>query len=327
MRLVCLMPVRNESWVLGLSARAVLMWCDELILLDHCSTDASRDIGFDLIRQFPNRITDLADDDPQWNEMAHRQRLLEMARDQGATHIVMVDADEVLTGNLLPSVRDFVRCVAEKQILQLPWLCMRDSITRYHTTGMWSQQDVSMAFRDDPRYHWAARDGYDFHHRHPMGLPFAAYKPITREQGGLMHLQFVSERRLKAKQALYKMTEVIRWPGREPVSVVDERYSRAVYSPEPEQGVSGLVQRFGVAGAAAIRRAAMQANPSLTVAAEIEPPAAFTEAPTSWWAPYAHLMQYLDVNAEPWQEIEAQRLWVEHGPAKFAGLDLFGVCG
>ena len=48
-------------------------------------------------------------------------------------------------------------------------------------------------------------------------------------------------------------------------------------------------------------------------------------APADWWAGYEHLMQYLDVDAEPWQEAEVRWLIKEHGPAKFAGLDLFGV--
>ena len=39
MKLICLMPARNEDWIIGLSARAALMWCDELIVMDHASTD------------------------------------------------------------------------------------------------------------------------------------------------------------------------------------------------------------------------------------------------------------------------------------------------
>ena len=35
------MPVRNEAWCLGLTARAALKWCDELVILDHASNDAT----------------------------------------------------------------------------------------------------------------------------------------------------------------------------------------------------------------------------------------------------------------------------------------------
>ena len=32
MKLVGIMPVRNEDWCLDLTARAALMWCDELVI-------------------------------------------------------------------------------------------------------------------------------------------------------------------------------------------------------------------------------------------------------------------------------------------------------
>lgn len=51
------------------------------------------------------------------------------------------------------------------------------------------------------------------------------------------------------------------------------------------------------------------------------------QCPPEWWAPYADLMQHIDVDAEPWQEAEARRLVAEHGREYFSGLDLFGVCG
>ena len=101
-----------------------------------------------------------------------------------------------------------------------------------------------------------------------------------------MHLQFLSERRLCAKQALYKMQEVIRWPGRTPVAQIDEMYSRTV-------------------------REASSAH-AMSVSEE-------------WWKPYHRLLGHLHINAEPWQEAECHRLWGEYGPEKFAGLDLFGV--
>jgi hypothetical protein len=229
MKLVCTMPVRNEDWILGLSARAVLMWCDELIILDHCSTDRSRRIEMEIAKEFPSRVTVLSDDIPEWQEMRHRQALLDEARLREATHIVMVDADEVLTGNLLGSIREHVRMAPRGTTMQLPWQCLRGSIQEVHADGVWGAATVCMAFLDEDCCYWAARAGYDFHHRQPMGRPFVPFCPVGRQAGGLMHLQFVSDRRLRAKQYLYQLTERLRWPGREPVEAVRKRYSLAVY--------------------------------------------------------------------------------------------------
>lgn len=316
MKIVAIMPVRNEAWVLGLSARAVLMWADELIILDHASTDDSQRIAADVRAEYPDRVQIHWEADPVWREMQHRQKLLTLARGRGASHIAIVDADEVLSGNLLPKDYDSIDSMRKAMpfgpdigtnirwafgntprgaVLQIPWLCLRGSINCVHTSGPWADgQNVSMGFVDSPELHWTSegRGGYDFHHRHPMGRPCVPYRPQAKRNAGLMHLQFVSSRRLRAKQALYKATEVLRWPDREPVDTVDQRYNLAVYGTH-----SPYVYRDCSTG----------------------------EADPAWWTPYAHLMEHFHPDAEPWQEVELRRLVAEHGRQRFAGLDLFGV--
>ena len=121
-----------------------------------------------------------------------------------------------------------------------------------------------------------------------MGKPIAAHMPLGRDvrKGGILHGQMVSDDRLRWKQALYVMQETLRWPGRKTPQELNAMYGPTVHVPLPHH---------------------------------------LTSVPSAWWEPYAHLMKYLDVDAEPWQKSECQRLWKEHGPEKFAGLDLFGV--
>jgi glycosyltransferase involved in cell wall biosynthesis len=47
------------------------------------------------------------------------------------------------------------------------------------------------------------------------------------------------------------------------------------------------------------------------------------ECPKEWWDP--EIKALIDTDHEPWHEAECKRLWAEHGPEKFAGLNLFGV--
>ena len=35
MRLIAIMPCRNSDWILGLTARAALLWCDGIAILNH----------------------------------------------------------------------------------------------------------------------------------------------------------------------------------------------------------------------------------------------------------------------------------------------------
>lgn len=300
MKIIATMPVRNEDWCLGMSLRALLRWTDEVVVGLHACTDRSEAIVREVEGEYPTRVHILKHHDPIWSEMAHRQALLEAARDRGATHIAIVDADEVLSSDLVSYARGMFAACPMHAVLQLPWLCLRGSIHRVHSTGVWAEQNVSMGFVDSAALHWAARNGYDFHHRHPMGRPFIPYLPAPAgsRTSGLMHLQFVSGRRLRAKQALYQMTEVMRWPGREPVEVVRKRYSLAVYN---------------------------QYEPLVGNDAEYRMQQTMVTVPPTWWEGYASLMHHFDAHALPWQETEVLRLLDEHGPKQFVGLDLFGL--
>jgi hypothetical protein len=298
MKLIALMPVRNEDWCLGLTARAALMWCDELIMLNHASTDGTTDIVLELRAEHSIRVHWIGVSPPTWNEMEHRQSLLEAARICKATHVAIIDADELLTGNLLcpigavrtirgatnhqPLIRDYIESTPPGSILQLPGYNLRGSLGRYHANGIWGNRWFSTAFPDDPRLHWA---GDNFHQREPLGMPLRDHKPVRQGEGGVLHLWGVNERRLRAKHRLYRVTERIRWPDK-PVADIERMYS--LYA-QPQNGA----RRWEYA---------------------ITPP--------EWLAPYAHLMQYLNVDAEPWQGAEADRLIAEHGTEYFKGLEV-----
>jgi|SRR5882672_3963165 len=309
MKLIGMMPVRNEAWCLGLSARVALMWCDELVILLHACTDDSPQIALDLAREFNPRVIAVVDKNECWDEMRHRQAVLEIARAAGATHLAIIDADEVLTGDLLPdrhglrnnqgSSWGWYPRVSPGHILQLPGYNIRgELINRYHDNGIWGNRWFSTIFRDEPCLGW---QGDKFHSREPVCLlrskevpPLAPYRPIAQGQGGVMHLWGASERRLRAKHAWYKVTERLRWPEKL-VDGIDQKYSLSIKG-APWDDAAGTPDTW-----------------------------TYSPVPASWWAPYEHLMQYLDVDAEPWQETEVKRLVAEHGMERFRGLDLFGV--
>lgn len=289
MKLVGLMPVRNEGWILGLSARVALRWCDALVILDHASTDESVAIEAELVREYgEGRVTLLRDPRPVWDEMNHRDVMLRAARGIDATHIAIVDADEALTANLLDGIRATVEALPPGYMIQLPGYNLRGGLYRYHTTGIWSERWFSVAFADHPQLHWA---GDRFHHREPMGRSLRVIFPYGQEDGGVMHLWGASERRLIAKHALYKMTEVLRWPDK-PRAEIDRTYSLAF-------------------------------NPALAL--QFAQQWRYDVTPDEWWGGYADLIRHVDLERVPWQEAECARLFAEHGAQKFAGLDLFGL--
>lgn len=293
MRLCALMPCRNEAWILGLSARVSLMWCDSLVILLHSCTDDSNAIACEVAREHEGRVWLIEQAESDWNEMIHRQLMLEYARSAdgpNATHIAIVDADEILTANLLPQA--IIRSMVEDTkngILQLPGYNLRGSIYLRHATGMWANRWFSAAFKDDPGLKW---EGDRFHHREPMGIHLKPYRPLPQgEAGGVMHLWGVSERRLRAKHALYKMTETLRWPKKDRREI-DQTYSWwRCYKDN----------------------------------AWDKKPWDYQQVPAVWWEPYQPLLKHLHIDAVPWQEAACKKLIEEHGRVRFAALDLFGV--
>lgn len=286
MRLIGLMPCRNEDWILGLSARAALQWVDEIVILLHACTDNSAAIAGELATAYGERVTVVNVLDAGWEEMNHRQMLLEMARRRGATHMAIIDCDEVLTGNLLGSVRDQAAQMQPGAIVQIPMRNMYGSINEYRSDhSIWGNTVTSLIFGDRADLNWRPAGGYQHHHREPYNGNIALRIYPQQLEGGVMHLQFASRRRLLAKHALYKMDEVIRFPGMRPVSECDHVYSMA-----PNWEGARLLP-----------------------------------APEGWWEPYREFLPFLNLEAEPWQERQCQRLLAQYGPEKFAGLNLFGV--
>lgn len=300
MRLIGMMACRNESYCLGLTLRAALQWCDEMVVLLHACTDDSARILSDVIRETgSDRVWTLLVTDEPWHEMKHRRWMLELARTRGATHLAIVDADELVTGNIItelrpnstkPLIYHAVATMEKGQILQLPMYQLRGSLDRYHANGIWGNRWLSVAFQDDPRLSWS---GDKFHSREPGGAVLKPYRPIAHGQGGSLHLWGVSERRLRAKHALYKVTERLRWPTKN-IQEIEALYN--LWRP-PIAGSSECV------------------------------PWTFADVPVEWWPEaYCNLLGYvqLDIKRELWQEVEVRRLVAEHGAETFAGLDLFG---
>jgi hypothetical protein len=225
MKLVATMPLRNEAWIVGLSARVVLMWADELVVMLHNCTDRTPEIVREIAAEHPGRVTVLEAHDVGWKEMGHRQRLLVAARMRGASHIAITDADEVLTGNLLPVARAQIAALRPGKYMQAGMPCLWRGLGQYRTDGrLWSgRDDLVLAFGDTASLGWFPQAGYEHHMRAPLGARPSGH---VLRAGGVMHLQWASWRRLTAKHAWYQMHERLQYPAR-PVKQIAATYALA----------------------------------------------------------------------------------------------------
>jgi glycosyltransferase involved in cell wall biosynthesis len=95
-KIVGLVPVRNEAIFVGNCLRALAAHTDAIIVLDDVSTDGTLDIVKSLVKEC--RIERIIEK-KEWvrNERADKQALLEAGRQIGGTHFIVIDADEIFS--------------------------------------------------------------------------------------------------------------------------------------------------------------------------------------------------------------------------------------
>ena len=230
MKLVGIMLCKDEAWIIGCSMRAALRWVDHLILLNHDSTDGSSEIALEIeAKEYRNRVTFMYEPDTgQWDEMFVRQRTLEEARKVGATHVAIIDADEILTANYISEAHSWFKSLEPGQVLDVPMVPMR-TLDDYEVSGsVWASGIITLGFRDAPQLTWAPRGDYHFHNRPPHGMVEPRVRKAPHGSGGVMHLQFAHRQRLIDKHVHYMLTERARWPDVRSIGELNTMYHRAV---------------------------------------------------------------------------------------------------
>lgn len=286
MRIVGLMLARNEDWVIRLSLRAALAWCDDVVVLLHACTDQTEKMVRAIERTEAERIHVLIEPNPLWREMDFRQRMLEQARTLGATHIALVDADEVLTGNLILGIREFASELDPGEALSLPMICPWRGLWQHRTDpeSPWGRTQIDVLVAVTPALTWKPdAAGYQHHHRLPYGVLPVTHRPQGgKAGGGMFHLQWVNWERLIWKQRLYVLNEVLHYRGSENPRAVNDRYRASV----SECGI------------------------------ETE------RVPEVWWGPYDTGL--IDLKQRGWHRAQCEQIVATLKPGALKGLDLFG---
>lgn len=289
-KLIALTHTRNEDWVLGLSLRVSLSYCDAVVVTDHLSSDRTAEIIQQAQREFPDRPIHLRrSDETEWQEADARQELFDRARSLGGSHFVIVDADEVPTANLLPRLRELALRPAEGAIVSMPMISPYHCSDVYRWDGSWgSDNRIPWAFRDSPQLHWKILDQYQLHRRAPQNSRDAGKLFRRRSSGGLFHLQFANLARLRCKAVWYKMTETLSYPGKRTPEQLNRMYDWTLREHD-------RMKKYAV--------------------------------PDEWWAGYRERgwLQHYRPQAEAWQLGEIRQLLALHGRERFQGLDFHGV--
>jgi len=209
--IICLTPIKNESWVLDRFLKCVSLWADHIIIADQMSDDKSREIA----RSY-SKVTLLDNTSPIFDEPFSQNLLLDAARRiPGPRLLVALDADEVLSATYMNSLewetlmKSPIGTVGLFKIINL-------APDLHHCWLAGSGNYFPLAFMDDGSEHVASKI-------HGLRIPVPPRSPrILLQDIRVLHYQFTDWERMRSKHRWYQCWERLNQPSKSAIGIYRE---------------------------------------------------------------------------------------------------------
>jgi len=230
-KIIGLVPVRNEAWVLPHSLASLSGFCDIIIVSDQNSDDGSREI----CRHFPKVV--LLESAESRISTQVRWQLFDAARGYDGCNLMWcTDADELVAPaaarGFFAARRDDLKpgTIVECMFVH-PW----HSPSRYREYHWgYAPQFKALAFVDDRRMDY---DRSRPNSIHEPRVPIDSARGVLRAgELHVLHLQWLLAGRTQMRQAWYRCRELL--DGR-PARAINEDYATTL--PDPDPAVLGLL--------------------------------------------------------------------------------------
>lgn len=205
-RIICLTPVKNESWILAKFLSAASLWADHIIIADQNSDDGSVEIAkeFDKVRLIRNNS-------PDFNEPERQKMLIEAAREiPGRRLLVALDADEFLTPNFLDGPEwDAALEAPAGSVFSFQRAELMPDLKSY-----WTEEGFLFGFMDDGE---SRHEGSVIHSTRlpiPQNTTIIGMNDIE-----VMHFQYTDWERMKSKHRWYQCWERLNFSERSPIDI------------------------------------------------------------------------------------------------------------
>lgn len=225
-KIIGLVPQRNERNIIANCLKALSKFTDAIIVLDDCSTDDSVSIIKSLAKEC--NVVEIIEKKTWYrDESGDRNLLLETGRKHKGTHFIVLDADEILSGNCLVEnrLRNTFLKLNPGDRLAMHWYQLWRSFDKYRNDGVFAPVQSIWLFCDDGKCSYEK----SFLHtsRVPPNLSGTVY--FLPKNYAIMHFQFVQWENLLIKQAWYRCLEHIRNPEKS-ISEIN-----ALYKPSKDE--------------------------------------------------------------------------------------------
>lgn len=194
-KIICLTPVRNESWVLERFLKAASLWADYIIVADQQSTDGSREIAqsFSKVRLIENNSV-------TFNEVDRQKMLIRAAREiEGPRLLITLDADELFSPELFTTnTWNQVLNSEPGTIFKFQWASFLPGHKRF-----WLGYHFPWGYMDDGAAHSDSRYMHSSRIPLPEGHPTVEINDIK-----VIHYQYSDPDRNRSKQRWYQCLEL-----------------------------------------------------------------------------------------------------------------------
>jgi len=215
MKIIALLPFKNEEWVLPSYLYNTTKIVDEIISIDDGSIDSSAKILKDAGAKVYSSDK-LKNFNSGWSEGSIRAELLRLGREAGGTHFVCLDADETFTNPLIDNFKELLPQLQPGEKMALEWLALWKSYTHYrHDATVWSNNWKDFVVYDHPSLSYNSGQ-----HMHLGRTPFSpsdvnnkSWRRLENEYGAVMHYQFSVYNNFQLKQSWLRCSELIQKPN------------------------------------------------------------------------------------------------------------------
>jgi glycosyltransferase involved in cell wall biosynthesis len=222
-KIIGLVPVRNEAWVLPHSLASLSGFCDVVIVSDQNSDDESREI----CRRFPKVV--LLESAECRISTQVRWQLFDAARQyDGCNLLWCTDADELVSPN---AARDFFAtrqdALKPATIIECLFVHLWHSSNRYREYHWgYAPHFKPLAFVDDRRMDYDRSRPSSIHE--PRVPVESAGSVLRAGELHVLHLQWLLAGRTQMRQAWYRCRE---WLDGKPAGAINEYYSTTLPDP------------------------------------------------------------------------------------------------
>lgn len=241
MKIIALLPVKNEAWILPTYLSSIKKIADEIIAINDESTDNSKQILIDAGAFVYNNKEIVKSG---WAEYSIRQNLLKLGREHGGTHFICLDADEVLSANFLKNGRDIIAKLLPGQKIFFRWVNLWKNIKFYRDdSSPLSNIMKDFIFYDNKNsFHEYAFLGVG---RTPGKSSIEQSVYLKESDGVVIHFQFAAWKITQLKQAWYRCSELIK--GERNAKRINNTYAitldnpKIKLSPVPEEWLKDII--------------------------------------------------------------------------------------